>query len=153
MPRPGTQPVPCRPSASHPYAAYAPTTTTLDSSGASAGATNRRCACRTPARTMPTPYSTTCGANTTSIRVAEATWPAQSSGTNHPAMGPASTASRTASGSSASTAQVSSADAVRLASARSPHTSGAASRGMTVAASAPPATTSNSTLGTRLAEE
>ena len=56
-----------------------------------------------------------------------------------------------ASGSSSDDAQVSRADAVRSTSARSRRTSGAASTGTTDAASAPPATTSNRTFGSRLA--
>ncbi len=45
-------------------------TTALDSSGARAGPAKRWCACSTPPSTIPIPYSGTCGANTTSIRVA-----------------------------------------------------------------------------------
>ncbi len=141
---------------------YAPITTSDDSSGPSAGHTSRRCAVSTPASTTPTPYSTTCGENTTSIRAASAVAPSQPSPTPvRRTSGPASSATSSASGVSTATAQVSSADAVRSTSARcsgpapgaSDRDSGPASSGTTAPASAPPATTSNSTLGSWLAVE
>ena len=68
-----------------------------------------------------------------------------------PAIGPDSTASSTDAGVSTSTAQVSRADAVASTSRRTPLARGPASSGTTAPASAPPATISNSTLGSWLA--
>ena len=94
-------------------------TTRLDSTGAMAGAVNRRCACKIPYSTTASPYSRTWGANTTSIRVLTPTMaacaqrgaPASSS----EASGPAVTAMITLTGASSRTVQDSIADAIWLA--------------------------------------
>src|SRR6185436_18066603 len=52
-------------------------TTTLDSRGATVAARKRRCAWRTPERTMPTPYNTIWGAKTTSIDAMRSVEPEQ----------------------------------------------------------------------------
>ena len=106
-------PLPCAIAENSRYDAI---TTTLDSSGASAAARNRRCAWSTPASTMAMPYSATWGAKTTSmaaIRSAEPAhlWPSTRSNDK----GPASAAIRMESGTSAVNAQVSMADIVWVA--------------------------------------
>ena len=130
-------------------------TTRLDSSGARAGPRKRRCACRTPASTMPTPYSTTCGMKTTSIRLPVCTAPSQvgSSESSARTSAGAASAPSSATGTSSATVQVSSALAVADTVARSPSRTAPARTGTTSAASAPPATTSKTTFGTALAAE
>ena len=101
-----------------------------------------------PAEDDPIPYSGTCGANTTSIRVATSPKPAQvGSRRNSPVNGPATAASRRATGVSTSSDHESRADATRPASPAPPRDIAAATAGTTAPASAPPATTSKSTFG------
>ncbi|BCB89175.1 hypothetical protein Psuf_064880 [Phytohabitans suffuscus] len=116
---------------------------TLDSSGASTGQAKRRCACSTPASTIPIPYSGSWGAKTRSMSVA-----ASSVVPSAAMIGPAATATSAASGSSRVRVQVSSADVVAETAARSPAATLPASRGTTRLASAPPATISKMMLGT-----
>src|SRR6266540_6946664 len=112
-----------------------------------------------PYSTTASPYSTICGANTTSIWVATATISAfaEPPGPSRAvATGPATSASATDGGTSTTIAQVSSADAVRLVSAaaagsRPARCAGPASTGTTTAVSAPPATMSKMMFGTWLA--
>jgi hypothetical protein len=135
---------------------YAPITTRLDTSGMIAGQAKRCCAWSTPDSTIPMPYRTSCGAKTTSRWAPRSTCAlARSWSTGEPisreTIGRANTATRTAVGIRAASAQVRSADAIRSMSARNPRASGPASSGTTTLASAPPATISNNTFGTRFA--
>src|SRR4029077_5898766 len=96
--------------------AYAPTTTRLDSRGASAGAPNRRCDCKIPYSTTASPYSITCGAKTISILAPTPTsdprgQPAEPE-SNAATTGCAASARAALTGTSSSTVQVSSADAI-----------------------------------------
>src|SRR5215469_1857586 len=133
----------CSPTAPNP--AYAPTTTRLDSSGASAGAPNLRCDCKTPYSTTASPYSRTCGANTISIRVptpvrlpcGHPLAPDSAAAT----IGLAATASSALTGTSRRMVQVSSAEAIwRTCSRASP--AGPARTGTTTELRAPPRTMS-----------
>ena len=123
---------------------------TLDSSGAITGQANRWWACRTPVSTMPRPYSGSCGANTRSMLAATARCSSGTPGSN-PAIGPAASATTTASGISSASTQVSSADVVAFTRCRSPAATGPASSGTTRLASAPPATSSKMMFGMVLA--
>ena len=81
-----------------PNPAYAPITTSDDSSGARAGAPNRRCDCKIPYSTTASPYSSTCGAKTISIRA-----PTPASGRAGSRAAPESSAETTGCAASAST--------------------------------------------------
>jgi len=133
-----------------PNAAYVPTTTRLDSSGATAGPPNFRWAWRIPYSTTATPYSSTWGANTISIRPAIpviSPWAQPGAPpSSAPASGRASSASAALTGTSSSTVHVSRADAIWLgrappasSSPPGPVPAGAARTGTTIAVRAPPA--------------
>ena len=126
-------------------------TTNDDSTGANAGQKNRLCACSTPYASTVAPYMGTCTANTRrknwmSSAVAAPDRPARTL-----AIGPDASASTRPSGASTASVQPSAADATCSTSRRSPREIGPASNGTIAPASAPPAATSNSTLGSTLA--
>ncbi len=93
-------------------------TTRLDSTGAMAGAVNRRCACKIPYSTTARPYSGTCGAKTASICPAADTtleWlqaTAGLAGLSRLAIGSAASAMTTATGTRMRIVQVISAEEV-----------------------------------------
>ncbi|GAA3429275.1 hypothetical protein GCM10018953_64590 [Streptosporangium nondiastaticum] len=133
------------------------TTTRLETSGASAGPMNRRWACSAPYRTTASPKKIMRGAKTTSMSVPAATTCDRSHSLASPlsseTIGPARTAMSRVSGTRTSIVQVSSAEVIRPASSRaagsSPDREAAeASTGTTIPASAPPATSSKTMLGT-----
>jgi hypothetical protein len=125
-----------------PYQAYAPITARLDSNGANAGHANARCACSTPVKTTPTPYSGSCGANTRIIAAPNATRSASPEPSRSDMIGWANAATSAAAGTRISSAQVNRPEAARSARTGRRRASGPATNGTTTLDSAPPATIS-----------
>ncbi|CNG88707.1 Uncharacterised protein [Mycobacterium tuberculosis] len=116
-------------------------------SGASAGATNRRCDCSSPYRTTAIPYITICADMIASMveptsMMSPREQPFRSPPTSASMIGRAPSAISADSGTISSTIQVSSADPIRATCSRSPRSAGPARTGTTMLASAPPATIS-----------
>ena len=130
---------------------YATTTVTLDIRGARTGHANLRYAWSTPVSTIPIPYSGSCGANTRSMSAPTSSVAGAASRSRSATIGPASSATASATGASTVSTHVSNAEVVAPTAARSPRATASASSGTTRLASAPPATISKMMLGTVLA--
>src|SRR5690606_21340287 len=102
--------------------------------------------------TTATPYNTICGRKIISIgtpapTISAAVQPSGWAGTSVRMIGSVRNIPATITGTVMTTAQVSRPDAIREACALSPRSTGPDSSGTTTLASAPPATTSNTTFG------